>query len=98
MNTLMCSMCNYTTQSQTNFTNHIVRRHQNDSNFHVTCTFPGCFYSSESWCGFKTHFSRKHQQKIDVATVNEHDQMHVDEIPPIILPNKTWTCIVQILH
>ena len=75
-------MCNYTTQSQTNFSYHIVRRYRNDSNFHVTSTFPGCFYSPKSWCGFKTHFSRKHQQRIDVATVNEHDQMHVDEIPP----------------
>ena len=62
-------MCNYTTHSQKSLTYHIIRRHKDDSNFHVTCTFPSCFYSSKSWSGFKTHFSRQHRQKIDVGAV-----------------------------
>ena len=78
MDHLMCLVCNYTTQSQTNLTYHIVRQHRNDSHFHITCTFPGCFYSSKSWSGFKTHFSRKHQQRIDVATVSEERQVDLD--------------------
>ena len=67
MDPLMRSMCSHTTNEQKSFMYHIVWCHRNDSNFHVTCTFPGCLYSSKSWSGFKTHLSWKHQQKIDVA-------------------------------
>ena len=82
MDHLMCSMCNYTTNEQKNLMYHIVRHHRNDSNFHITCTFPGCFHSSKSWSGFKTHFSCKHHQKIDAAILEVPNQDAGDEISP----------------
>ena len=65
-----CSMCHYSTNSQKLLNYHIVRRHKNDSNFHVTCLYPSCYYSSKSWCGLKSHFSRYHRQNVDIQ-VNE---------------------------
>ena len=82
MDHLMCAMCNYTTNEQKNLMYQIVWCHRNDFNFHITCTFPGCFYSSKSWSGFKTHFSWKHQQKIDVAILEVPNQDAGDEISP----------------
>ena len=73
MDTVLCTMCNFTTYSQKSLNYHIIRRHKDDSNFHVTCSFPNCFYSSKSWNGFKTHFSRKHRQQVDIGVVSNDE-------------------------
>ena len=83
MEDILCSICNYTTNSQKNLIYHIVRQHRNDSNFHVICTFPHCFYSSRSWGAFKSNFSRQHRQRIDVGMISVPDDEHDNEISPI---------------
>ena len=83
MEDILCSMCNYTTNSQKNLTYHTVRQHRNDSNFHVKFTFPHCFYSSRSCGAFKSHFSRQHRQRMDVGTISVPDDEHDNEISPI---------------
>ena len=60
-----------------------MRRHRNDSNFHVRCTFHRCFYSSRSWGVFKSHFSRQNRQRIDVGTRSVPDDEHDNEISKI---------------
>ena len=84
---LFCSNCHFTTNRESHYIYHLLRRHRHDKNFKVNCCAPGCFYASTSWSGFKSHYSRKHRKSFDFGfdsieqTVDDFDCIEGTAVP-----------------
>lgn len=57
---LTCSMCEFQSNEMALLVQHLVRRHQFDNRFSVTCNVEECGATYRIWASYKTHLQRHH--------------------------------------
>ena len=60
-----CTMCPFFSCKQDDLVNHVVRRHQHDSNFIVHCSGIACGLSFRNFHSFKRHVERHHRECVN---------------------------------
>jgi hypothetical protein len=69
-----CTMCHYVSHRYSDYCNHIVRLHRNDSRFKVFCQVGQCAFSTRSWKSFKSHVCRKHGfEQLEETLVDDNE-------------------------
>lgn len=91
-----CAMCPFKAQVNSVLVQHVVKRHETEPRFRVSCSEDGCGATFRKWASFRKHRQRKHPlvqnvqqanpenlnaQRLELVNLEAMDQPPEDEGP-----------------